>query len=95
MDLAKYPLDQQECMLHLESCECRAGRGLCVVGHAGLPGASVWEGRGSGRQGPVQLAWLRASTERGAGQEEKGLEGLSSLAGLPRASALPTWALEP
>lgn len=22
MDLAKYPMDEQECMLHLESCEC-------------------------------------------------------------------------
>lgn len=59
------------------------------------PGAPVREGRGSGRQGPVQLAWLRASTERGAGQEEKGPEGLSSLACIPWASALPTWALEP
>lgn len=27
MDLAKYPMDEQECMLHLESCECRAGWG--------------------------------------------------------------------
>lgn len=25
MDLAKYPMDEQECMLHLESCECHAG----------------------------------------------------------------------
>lgn len=35
------------------------------------PGAPVREGRGSGRQGPVQLAWLRASTERGAGRPEQ------------------------
>lgn len=27
MDLAKYPMDEQECMLHLESCECGAARG--------------------------------------------------------------------
>jgi len=25
MDLAKYPMDEQECMLHLESCECPSG----------------------------------------------------------------------
>lgn len=27
------------------------------------PGASVWEDRGLGYQGPVRLAWLRASME--------------------------------
>lgn len=27
MDLAKYPMDEQDCMLHLESCECGAARG--------------------------------------------------------------------
>lgn len=43
MDLAKYPMDEQECMLHLESCECGAAQG-----RGGGAGAGPARGRGGG-----------------------------------------------
>lgn len=62
MDLAKYPMDEQECMLHLESCECRAGwGGLCMASHAGFSGDFGVEGRGLPLSGPTQLAWLEGT----------------------------------
>ena len=45
MDLAKYPMDEQECMLHLESCECPSGAGQgallgnCAAGGEGTRAA--------------------------------------------------------
>ena len=50
MDLAKYPMDEQECMLHLESCECGLARG-----QGGVGGAETEE---KGPEGPSSLALL-------------------------------------
>lgn len=97
MDLAKYPMDEQECMLHLESCECRLGPGQgggCALGgHAGFSTAGV----GLRLSGPVQPAWPGGREAPGTGhpwrerpgQEEKGPEGLSSIALLPLGGAVP------
>lgn len=71
MDLAKYPMDEQECMLHLESCECRTGR-------ASLPWGSGAGGQGLGPSGPcaaglaqgIHRARGRAGGE-GAGRPEQ------------------------
>lgn len=62
MDLAKYPMDEQECTLHLESCECRPPApgqrphlGDLAVGGQGarLAGPSLcsWPGSGAGSDG--------------------------------------------
>lgn len=62
MDLAKYPMDEQECMLHLESCECRAGR-------ASLPWGSGAGGQGLGPSGPC-AAGLAQGIHRARGRAE-------------------------
>lgn len=53
MDLAKYPMDEQECMLHLESCECHAGflgtqtarARAAGLARGGRPRGQAWAGR--------------------------------------------------
>ncbi|XP_015425171.1 PREDICTED: gamma-aminobutyric acid receptor subunit delta [Myotis davidii] len=61
MDLAKYPMDEQECTLHLESCECRRLRVGPCCGRAG----------GSGWLGPPRAAGLA----QGQGVTGTGIQG--------------------
>lgn len=66
MDLAKYPMDEQECTLHLESCECRR-----LPGSACVSGTLLWAGRGSGWLGPPCAAGLA----QGQGVTGTGIQG--------------------
>lgn len=86
MDLAKYPMDEQECMLHLESCECPRGPGW---GSAPSRSRGFSSGIGVGGQGTQAARDIEAGLAWGQGCLGHGIPGAGSLALLPPASALP------
>lgn len=62
MDLAKYPMDEQECMLHLESCEC----GWPASGRERLQGVGGWGAEGNGEAG--HWRWGKGARWGGGGR---------------------------